>query len=59
MRSMPSQFSQPPVQPDYEQLDTLLSTHFAKFSVQMIELASICLGVVMVLAIIVVIAVLA
>jgi len=49
--------SHDPVRTDYEHLETLLSTHFAKFSVQMIELASVCLGLVMVLAIIVVIAV--
>ncbi len=57
MRSMGTNSSHDPVRTDYEHLETLLSTHFAKFSVQMIELASVCLGLVMVLAIIVVIAV--
>jgi len=42
---------------DYKHLESLLSTQFAKFSIQMIELAAFCLGGAMVLAIIVVIAV--
>ncbi len=39
---------------DLKRLDSLLSMRFAKFSIQMIELAAFCLGGAMVLAIIVV-----
>jgi len=41
---------------DYRRLDQLLRTHFAKFSTEMIWLASICLGTTMMLAILIVIA---
>ena len=51
-----SEASPLPTQQQRDHLETLLTTHFARLHIQMIELAAICLSGAMVLTIITVIA---